>query len=316
MKTLYPELEPDQSLQLTRGVHSLQVETCGNPLGIPVVVLHGGPGSGCKPYHRCFFNPDRYRIILFDQRGSGRSTPAGLTEHNTTQHLLDDMESIRQHLGVEQWVLFGGSWGSTLGLLYAQRHPDRVMGLILRGSFLARQADMRWFLGDELRQRYPATWNDCFGDDPAASAEDRVAHLHRQLNGGDDRLAEQAALAWYTWGSQVILGDGFDPRLAPSKTSPADILHQTRLELHYAVNRYFIRDNQILGDCERIAHLPAILIHGEQDMTCRVESSCLLAAALPRAELILLAQAGHTSSGVSMIDALEDAADRLPGWLA
>jgi proline iminopeptidase len=311
MKTLYPELTPYQTHALVRDPHCLHVEESGNPSGIPIVVLHGGPGSGCKPYHRCFFNPEQYRIILFDQRGAGRSVPQGSTENNTTHHLLDDMEAIRQTLGITRWNLFGGSWGSTLGLLYAQRHPERVTGLILRGSFLARQGDMDWFLGSELRQRYPETWQACFGHLTAPSAESLVNTLHDWLNDEDTALGAHAAQAWFIWGSQVILGEAFDLQQASTRTDLAGIMNQTRLELHYAIHRYFIGENQILPACHRITHLPTYLIHGEKDMTCRMESSCLLAEALPLAQLTLLPDAGHTSSGPAMTHALVDAADAL-----
>ena len=316
MKTVYPELTPHETHVLIRDQHRLHVEESGNPSGIPVVVLHGGPGSGCKPYHRCFFNPEHYRIILFDQRGAGQSAPQGLIENNTTRHLLDDMEVIRQTLGLSRWCLFGGSWGSTLGLLYAQRYPDRVLGLILRGTFLARSSDMEWFLGSELRKRYPATWHTCFGHLSALSGAPLIGTLHAWLNGSDAVLRARAVQAWFIWGSQVILGETFDFQQATAHLDHAGVMNQTRLELHYAIHRYFIEDNQILDACHRITHLPTYLVHGEKDLTCRIESSCLLAEALPRARLTLLPDAGHTSSGPAMTHALVDAADALLEQLA
>lgn len=316
MKTLYPEINPFRTHELALEGHRIYFEEVGNPSGRPIIMLHGGPGSGCKPYHRSFFNPEGYRAILFDQRGAGRSTPVGGIECNTTEHLLADMESIRQHLGLEEWLLFGGSWGSTLALLYAERYPERVAGMILRGTFLARQRDMDWFFGTELRQMYAETWARCFSTYPHSTPEELVNALATDVFSGDDLRVNNAALGFHIWGSQVILGSGFNLDRPALKYLMNDIINECRIGLHYAVNRYFIRDNQILDECHRLPKVPLFLIHGEQDLTCPVESSRLLADAVAGSRLTILKDAGHISSSLPMIDALVDATDTLLEYLS
>lgn len=316
MKQLYPPIDPFavHEFPVTDG-HVLFVEECGNPLGLPVLFLHGGPGSGCKPHQRQFFDPRRYRVILVDQRGAGRSTPAGALEHNTTRHLLADLELLRHHLGVDRWLLFGGSWGATLALLYAQSHPQCVLGLVLRGSFLARERDLHWFLGGGLERIYPDEWERLRDALPASGGGDLLRALYEGLLSGDPAVQQRVAAAWVRWGTIVTLGSDADPALLAAAPS-ADELRQAVIEAHYAVHRYFIAENQILGDCPRIAHLPISIIHGRRDLVCPVEAGYTLHRHLAGSEWRVLADAGHVAQGEEMIDALVTAADRMADRLA
>lgn len=315
MKTLYPEISPFDTFFLNTGKHSVYVEQCGNPDGFPVVFLHGGPCSGIKPDHRRFFDPERYRIILFDQRGCGQSLPFGELEGNDTAGLIDDMERIRIQLGIEQWLVFGGSWGGALALLYAQRHTERVLGLLIRGVFLARQKDLDWFIKNGAGRIYPEQWSrlaDCI---PGEFEDDPVQALCDALWGEDELARLRAAKEWSAWGGQVALGSGFEP--APhEKHVTHTMLEQVRMELHYARNGYFIEENQILDNCACLKAIPTIIIHGRNDLVCPIEAGWRLHKAMPHAEFIVLPNAGHIAQGKDMIDALVSAtdtmADKLP----
>jgi proline iminopeptidase len=310
MNTLYPEITPFHSFFLTTtSNHRVYVEQSGNPAGIPVIFLHGGPCSGTKPDHRRFFNPERYQIILMDQRGCGLSTPFGELQHNTTQDLIADMEQIRQQLGIQQWLLFGGSWGGTLALLYAQQYPQTVSAMILRGVFLARQADMDWFLYPDngVSRIYPQRWQAlqvCLAD----SVENVLTRLCERVFGDNRALAEQAAQQWQAWGGQVALGNDFQYSEQP--VSERDLL-QVQMELHYAKQRYFINENQILENCGILQTIPTIIIHGQQDLTCPLEAGWRLHQALPQAEYVVLPNSGHIAKGDEMIDALVTATDKM-----
>lgn len=311
MKDLYPAIEPyaDHILDVDGG-HRLYVEECGNPAGLPVMFLHGGPGSGCKSYHRCFFDPQRYRIILADQRGSGRSTPHGGLRNNTTHHLLSDLEFLRERLKIEGWVLFGGSWGATLALLYAQMHPERVAGMVLRGAFLARQRDLDWYVRDGVNRVYPELWAELLNVIPEPERGHLVQALHRLLNGSDELAQRRVARTWSLWGGQVALGDEFNPAEVDEHV-PQSMVQQARLELHYAAHRYFLEEDQILKDCGRLPDVPITLIHGRRDLVCPAESAYALHQRLPKAQLRILPHAGHVASGAEMIDALVTAADEM-----
>lgn len=316
MKSLYPPIQPYQTYRIDVGDgHVLYVEESGNRKGLPVVYLHGGPGSGCKAFHRCFFNPELYRIILLDQRGSGRSTPPGNTVQNTTQHLIDDLEIVRLYLKVKRWVLFAGSWGSTLALLYAQQYPKRVAGMLLRGSFLARQRDLDWYIRDGANRLYPEQWDELTR--VVASVEpDLIGALHGFLYGQDEVAAHRAAKAWLAWGAQLALGATYDAGEIDARTD-ASYMPQTYIELHYAMNKYFIEENQILLQCHKIPKkLPVILIHGRHDVVCPPEASYQLKQRLPSAELLILPNSGHLPMGDEMLDALVSASDRLAQRLA
>lgn len=310
MKSLYPEVSPFHVFWLeTGGVHQVYVEQSGNPAGIPVIFLHGGPCSGTKPDHRRFFNPELYHIILLDQRGCGRSLPFGELEDNTTQYLIEDMERIRVRLRIERWLLFGGSWGGALALLYAQQFPERVSGMVLRGVFLARQADMHWFLRDGANRIYPQRWQnmlDALGE--GVSGDEVLTKLCDAVFGGDRLVAERAALHWQLWGGQVALGADF-----VVNDSPVDevAVKQVRMELHYARNHYFIAENQILQNCAVLREIPTIIIHGQNDLTCPLEAGWRLHQQLRNADYQVLPNAGHVAKGEEMIDALVAAADEM-----
>lgn len=316
MRTPYPAIEPFAVHRFQRGHHLLYVEECGVRDGLPVVFLHGGPGSGCKVHHRSFFDPARYRIILIDQRGAGRSIPQGELRHNTTADLLHDLEWLRQRLGVDRWLLFGGSWGAALALLYAQQHPAKVSGLVLRGSFLARQSDLEWFIGDRGVSRiYPERWEHLMACFSQAERKNPLATLYQRLTGDDELARRRAAREWSLWGGQVALAEAFDPGESGEHVTSATV-DQARIELHYAVNRYFIPENALLDRCAKLSGIPAILIHGRRDLVCPLESAWTLHRHLPGSELWVLPQSGHIAAGDEMVDALVRAADLMAERLA
>ncbi|QWF71091.1 prolyl aminopeptidase [Methylomonas paludis] len=309
MKYFYPEISPFHEFFLEAGdIHRVYVEQSGNPAGIPVVFLHGGPCSGTKPDHRRFFDPERYHIILLDQRGCGKSQPFGELRENSTQDLLADLELIRAGLGIRQWLLFGGSWGGTLALLYAQQFPERVLGMILRGVFLARRADMDWFLGHGVNHIYPQQWQALLDSLPQDNSGNFAQLICDCVFGNDIELAKQVAKQWLNWGAKVALGNDFQPDA--TELSDQDLL-QARMELHYAKHDYFMAENQILAGCQSLPAIPCIIIHGQNDLTCPLQSGWLLQQALPLARLQILANAGHIARGEEMISALVAATDEM-----
>ncbi|MGX2039296.1 prolyl aminopeptidase [Methylocaldum sp. MU1018] len=312
MKTLYPGIEPYAIHRFNRDRHQIYVEECGNPSGISVMFLHGGPGSGCRAYHRSFFDPEKYRIILIDQRGAGRSIPCGGLLGNTTADLIGDLEYIRHALRIDRWLLFGGSWGATLALLYAQRHPAAAAGLVLRATFLARQRDLEWFVGAGANRIYPERWEQFMQSVPESERHDPLSYLYACLSGDDELARRRAARSWALWSGQVVLGDEFDSSGLDEHVS-LEVVNQARIELHYAVNRYFIPENAVLEGCDGIRHLPAILIHGRRDLVCPAESSFSLHKRLSNSELRILPNAGHIAAGEDMTDALVAAADEMAG---
>jgi proline iminopeptidase len=316
MKSLYPEIEPYNTFFLKTGSqHEVYVEECGNKNGIPVVFLHGGPCSGTKPDHRRFFNPEKFRIILFDQRACGLSKPFGELEDNTTQHLCADMERIRQQLKIRQWLLFGGSWGAALALLYAQQFPEWVSGMIIRGVFLARQQDMDWFIGNGVGRIYPEQWQRLVESVPVQQRNNLIHALHDTILGEDEISKRRVAKEWAAWGGQVALGNDFES-LAHGSHVTEKMVKQARMELHYAWHHYFIGENQILENCGLLADIPTVLIHGRKDLVCPMESAIKLHQALPHADYIVLPEAGHVAQGQDMIDALLSATDQFADRLA
>jgi proline iminopeptidase len=292
---LYPQIEPfDQRLMDMGDGHRVYVEQCGHPQGLPVIVLHGGPGGGCSPAMRRYFDPSVYRIVLFDQRGCGRSRPHAGVEANTTWHLVEDIERIRGALGIDQWLTFGGSWGATLALLYAQKHPDRVTQLILRGVFLATQAELNWFYGGGAGTFWPDLWRDFSGAIPADERGDLIAAYHRRLFSGDLMTETRFSRTWASWENALasIDHDG------PLGEAPADYARAfARLENHYFTNKAFLEeDGQILRDIGRIQDIPAVIVQGRYDMICPPVSAWKLAEAWGRADLRMIPVAGHALS--------------------
>ena len=316
MKSLYPEILPYHTFFLETGSkHSVYVEQSGNPDGFPVIFLHGGPCSGTKPDHRRFFNPEHYRIILFDQRGCGWSLPFGELENNTTQDLIDDMELIRQHLAIAQWLVFGGSWGAALGLLYAQQHSEKVIGLIIRAVFLARQQDLDWFAKDGANRIYPEQWQRLVESIPEHRRENLVQGLCDTLWGEDEVAARRVAKEWMAWGGQVALANDYQADTQNNHVTEK-MVKQVGMELHYARQQYFIKENQILENCAGLYGIPTIIIHGRQDLVCPIEAGMKLHQALPHAEYVVLSNAGHIAQGLEMIDALVSATDKFAEKLA
>ena len=311
MKPLYPQIEPFHSFFLQTGsVHSVYVEQSGNPQGIPVIFLHGGPCSGTKPGHRCFFNPQKYHIILMDQRGCGQSLPYGELASNTTQDLIDDMERIRKQLNIDRWLLFGGSWGSALALLYAQQYAEKVSGMVIRGVFLARQKDLDWFAKDGAGRIYPEKWQQLLASVSEPFKTDLVKALCDAVFGQDEVTKRRAAKAWIDWGGQVALMQDYQEDDKPGHVTKK-MVQQVQMEMHYAQNKYFIAEDQILNGCDKLQDIPTVIIHGRNDLVCPMEAGLCLSKALPNAEYIVLDSAGHIASGDDMIDVLVDAADRM-----
>ncbi|MFN2300450.1 MAG: prolyl aminopeptidase [Gammaproteobacteria bacterium] len=306
---LYPPIEPYNAFELAVDPpHRLYVEECGNPEGVPVVFLHGGPGGGCEPYHRRFFDPRRYRAVLLDQRGCGRSTPYGELDGNDTWALVRDLEAIRERLGIERWVVFGGSWGSTLALAYAEKHPDRVLGLIVRGIFLCRQADLDWFYVHGANRIFPEHWEDFIALLSDAERADLANAYYRRLTGPDAGIAEAAARAWSTWEAScaTLLPD---PEVIEHFTDPAVAVALARIECHYFVNRAFLEPDQLLRDAGRLAGIPGVIVHGRWDAICMPEGAHSLHRAWPDSELVFVPDAGHLASEPGIQRELVRAAD-------
>ncbi|WP_049623346.1 prolyl aminopeptidase [Frateuria defendens] len=311
MRELYPEIEPYRTQRLAMdALHTLYVEECGNPGGLPVVFLHGGPGAGLSAYHRRFFDPARYRIVLFDQRGAGRSTPHAELTDNTTWHLVADIEAIREALGIERWVVFGGSWGSTLALAYAQTHPARVLGLVLRGIFLGRPEELTWFneMDGGARRIFPERWSRFVAHIPEAERDAMLEAYWRRLDSDEEATRLAAAEAWSAWegGSTTLLHDP-DAR---GYEDLAGALSLARAEAHYFRHRLFLEPDQLLRDIGRIRHLPGTIVHGRYDIICPAASAYDLAQAWPEAELRMVL-AGHAAADPAIADALVEATDRL-----
>jgi proline iminopeptidase len=309
--TLYPDLAPFRTGKLGVGNgHEIYFEESGNPSGQPALFLHGGPGGGSQPSHRRFFDPKHYRIILFDQRGCGRSTPYAELEHNSTWHLVGDIEALRVFLGIEKWLILGGSWGSTLGLAYAQTHPDRVSHLVLRGIFMLRQWEIDWFYQSGADALYPDAFEAYRAPILPAERNDLLQAYHRRLT-GDDRAAQLAAAkAWSVWeGTTISLLP--DPAREAQFADPDYALAFARIECHYFVNRGFFRqDDQLLADAHRLHNIPGVIIHGRYDVVCPIRSAFDLHHAWPQAEFVIVPDAGHAASEPGIVDALVRASNK------
>ncbi|MEH6457330.1 MAG: prolyl aminopeptidase [Cocleimonas sp.] len=318
---LYPEITNPKKYEIeVDSPHKIYVEECGNPKGIPVIFLHGGPGSGCNESHRRYFNPKKYRIVLFDQRGCGLSTPNGCLDKNTTHDLIADIETIRVKLKIDQWLVFAGSWGVTLALLYAQTYKERVLGMILRGSFLASKRDMDWFFSEGVCRLFPELWEDFSTGLPKLNeSETLLQTYHRCLFTDDKELNAKAALAWIKWTDSIVTwtlpvseNEASDQEKAADKMSSDKIdklIRSVRLEVHYAINQYFLEEDYLLNNMDKIQGLPTILVHGRRDITCPLESSWRIHQALAGSELRILPNAGHLAGEPDMIEALVSATD-------
>ena len=318
---MYPDIEPyDSGHMATGGKHRIYYEQCGNPAGIPVVVLHGGPGGGTSPNLRCYFNPDGYRIILLDQRGCGKSTPHASEdislEDNTTWHLVADIEQLREKLGIDQWMVFGGSWGSTLSLAYALTHTDRVLGLILRGIFLVRKSELDWFYQDGASHLYPDIWARFLAPIPEAERGDLMAAYVKRLNGPNRDEAVRCALAWSGWEGDTLSIEG--PSDAASKFSDPDFaLAFARIESWYFQNGgFFESDNWILENIRKLKDVPAWIVQGRFDVVTPMTTAWALHQRWPEARFNLIRKAGHSSSDAGILEGLVSAADEALALLA
>jgi proline iminopeptidase len=309
-RPLYPVIQPYNYRMLTvPGEHVLYVEECGNPDGIPVVVLHGGPGGGCSPGMRRFFHPDVYRIILFDQRGCGRSKPHASTENNTTWDLVADIELIRKELGIDQWIVFGGSWGATLSLAYAQTHPDRVTNLVLRGIFMMTKRELDWFYGGGAGRFFPRQWAHFTKLVPENERDDYIAAYARRLTGDNEAEKIQFARAWTEWESALAV---LEPKPTRGSTPAAYALAFAKIENHYFSNGGFLReDRQLLKDMHKISHIPGTIVQGRYDMICPPETAFALHAAWPASRMVVVPNAGHALSEPGISSALTTVMDEL-----
>jgi proline iminopeptidase len=312
MKFLYDPIEPfEQSMLQVSAIHNLYYEQCGNPHGQPVVFLHGGPGGGIVPDYRRYFDPESYRVVLFDQRGSGSSTPHANLEDNTTWHLIADIERLREHLGIESWMVFGGSWGSTLALAYAQAHPRRVTALVLRGIFLCRPKEIAWFYQDGANAIFPDVWEEYLRVIPESERGNMLQAYYRRLTSEDESVRLKAARAWSVW-------EGSTSKLIPDENlindfgDPHKALSLARIEAHYFMNdAFFETDNYLIENVGKIRHIPAVIVQGRYDVVCPMMSAWELHRAWPEAEFQVIGNAGHSATEPGIISALVDATDRL-----
>lgn len=310
MRTLYPEIEPyDIGTLQVDDRHTLYYEQCGNPKGKPVVLLHGGPGGGCSPKMRRFHDPSKYRIVLFDQRGAGRSTPHADLVGNTTWDLVADIEKLRELLGIERWQVFGGSWGSTLALAYAQSHPMRVSELVLRGIFMLRHWELQWFYQEGASRLFPEAWEHYIAAIPESERGDFITAFHKRLTSDDEATRLAAARAWSVWeGATSFLH--VDPDFVTGHEDAAFALAFARIENHYFVNKGFFEvDDQLLRDMYRIVDIPGVIVHGRYDVVCPIQNAWDLHKAWPKAELVVTPASGHSAFEAENIDALVKATD-------
>jgi len=311
MSELYPPIHENRHFYLkVDDEHEIYVEECGSDDGVPVIFLHGGPGAGCELYHRQLFNPKKYRMILFDQRGCGRSHPHASLENNTTQHLIEDMEKIRKELGIDKWVVAGGSWGSTLALAYAEEHAANVLGLIVRGIFLCTQKEIQWFYQEGASHVYPDYWQDFIAPIPEDERGDLVQAYHKRLVGGNEIARMGAAKAWSLWEARTA-------SLLPKKSvlehfsDPRNALSIARIEAHYFVNKGFMEDDQLIRNAYKLKNIPGYIIHGRYDMICLLQQAHDLHKAWDNSEYYVVQGAGHSAGEVGISAALIKASDDL-----
>jgi proline iminopeptidase len=308
---LYPEIEPYRTGRLrVSDVHEIYFEESGNPQGKPVVFLHGGPGGGTEPKYRRFFDPAAYRIVLLDQRGCGKSTPHDSLVDNTTWHLVSDLEALRAHLGIARWQVFGGSWGSTLALAYAETHPEAVTELVLRGIFLLREWEIRWFYQQGANAIFPDAWEHYVSAIPEAERGDLLRAFHKRLTSDDSAERLAAARAWSIWeGSTSRLVP--DPSMIDRFGQDRFALTFARIECHYFVNKgFFARDGQLLEDVGKIRQIPAVIVQGRYDVVCPMDSAWALHRSWPEAEFVVVPDAGHSANEPGIQCALVAATDK------
>ena len=304
MRTLYPDIKPYAKHRLAVELpHELYIEESGNPEGIPVLFVHGGPGAGCEDYHRRFFDAERFRIILMDQRGAGRSTPLAELEHNSTDRLVADMETLREFLDIDQWLLFGGSWGSTLSLVYAQAHPQRVTGMVLRGIFLCRPQDIHWFYQNGASRVFPDYWEDYLAPIPQEERGDMVSAYYKRLTSSNELEQIQAAKAWSIWEGRCATLHP-NPDVVEHFGHPHVAIALARIECHYFMNQSFLEPDQLVLNAHKLAHIPAVIVHGRYDMVCPLDNALALGRAWPEADLQIIRDAGHSASEPAIVDAL------------
>ena len=313
-RTLYPEIQPYATGRLrVSALHELYYEESGNPAGKPVVFLHGGPGGGTEPKYRRYFDPARYRIVLFDQRGCGKSTPFASLEDNTTWHLVSDIEALRERLGIERWQVFGGSWGSTLALAYAETHPARVTELVLRGIFLIRREEIRWFYQEGTSWIYPDAWQEYIDHIPETERGDLLHAYYRRLTSADLEVQRAAARIWSVWEGRtscLIPNPEIIARTGGSEFS----LAFARIEAHYFVHDAWLQgDKALLANVSRIRHIPALIAQGRYDVVCPMKSAWDLHRAWPEANLRIVADAGHAASEPGIVHELVTATDLFAG---
>lgn len=309
MRTKYPPIEINRSGLLKVPGHELYWEECGNPKGVPVIFLHGGPGSGTEASHRCYFNPNLYRIILLDQRGCGKSRPHSSLQDNTTWHLVDDIEKLREHLQISKWVVFGGSWGSTLSLAYAETYPSRVLALILRGIFLGRPKELRWFYQFGAHHIFPDEWEKYIEEIEESERGDLINAYYRRLTSEDPIIRKRAASRWSSW-EGAALKLIFDPNLFSQfvQDEHADAL--ARVECHYFVNHCFFKtDNWLIENANKIQDIPGVIVQGRYDIVCPMESAWELHKVWQKGQLEIIKDAGHAASEPGITDALIRATD-------
>ncbi len=311
MRELYPPIRPYNNgyLQVS-DLHTIYFEESGNPQGKPVIFLHGGPGGGITPTYRQYFDPQIWRIVIFDQRGCGKSTPYAELKENTTWNLVSDIEKLRQHLNIDKWVVFGGSWGSTLALAYSETHPDRCKGLILRGIFLLRQKELRWFYQEGTSYIFPDAWEKYLHPIPENERHDLISAYYKRLTSKNDKIRLEAAKAWSVW-------EGSTSKLFPSTETMSHFGEDefaeafARIECHYFVNKgFFTSENQLLDNVHQIRHLPCVIVQGRYDVVCPMVSAWDLHQAWPEAELMVVPDAGHSMNEPGIRTCLLDATDK------
>ena len=314
---LYPEIEPFNKNWLKAGeMHQIYYEECGNPTGSPVVFLHGGPGSGCNPTQRRFFDPAHYRIILLDQRGCGRSTPQGEVRENTTDDLVADIEALRAHLDIAKWHVFGGSWGSTLALAYFTKHAERVLSLALRGIFLSRKSELDWFLGD-VRQFYPEVWHTLLEYLPENERGNVLTAYENRIFSDDAKINQAAAIQWNAFEGALLRLKPIENNVpqTPKTAHEISAANQTevaraRVQIHYIKHQCFVDGEEILRSVAKLTHIPTVIVQGRYDMVCPPETAWLLARSLPHAQLIMVPDAGHSAMEPGVTSALVAATEK------